>query len=114
MSDDFLSVRILDLIEAGLLSPLEKLHGNHGDAYYEARLKRDGTFICGSISSSSPSVAAGQAITARSGQRSPSRSYWSINGWKFWHVSDGGRAGKTLADLPREFLEAQQKASTQH
>jgi Restriction Enzyme Adenine Methylase Associated len=114
MSDDFLSVRILDLIEAGLLSPSDKLHGNHGETYYEARLESDGTFICGSITSSSPSVAAGQAITARSGQKSPSRSYWSINGWKFWHVSDGDRAGKTLADVRREFLETRPKASTQH
>jgi hypothetical protein len=109
MSDNILSVRIRDLIEAGLLSPPAKLHGYHGQHRIVAKLKSDGSFVCGSTTSASPSVAAGQAITASSGQRSPGRGYWSVNGWQFWRVTDGNSAGKTLADLRRELLEAQER-----
>jgi hypothetical protein len=103
-------VRIVDLIEAGLLPRTAKLHGYYGPHRIAATLKDDGTFTCGSTVSSSPSVAAGRAITTKFGQRSPGRSYYSVNGWLFWKVT--GRDGKTrtLADLRKEFFEAQQPA----
>ena len=110
MTIDILSVRIVDLMEAGLLSPSAKLHGYHGQNRIDAEVKSDGSFVCGSIISASPSVAAGQAITATSGQRSPGRTYWSINGWQFWRVTHGGRAGRTLADLRRELFEIEGQA----
>ena len=111
MIDDIQSIRIVDLIEAALLSRTAKLHGYHGQLHIEATLKSDGTFMCGATVSSSPSVAAGQAITAKSGQTSPGRSYLSINGWLFWQVIGRDGTARTLADLRRELFETRQRAA---
>jgi hypothetical protein len=108
MTTDIQSVRITDLIEAGLLPRTAKLHGYHGQLRIEATLKSDGTFTSGSTVSASPSVAAGQAITARSGQKSPGRNYLSINGWLFWQVIGPDGNARTLADLRRELFDAWQ------
>jgi hypothetical protein len=63
MIDDIQSVRIVDLIEAGLLPRSARLRGNYGEHSLEATLRRDGTFVCGSTISSSPSVAADSRAT---------------------------------------------------
>ena len=90
---------------------MTKLHGYHRQLHIEATLRSDGTFVCGEIVSASPSVAAGQAITAKSGQKSPGRNYLSINGWLFWQVTCRDGKARTLADLRRELFEARQRAS---
>jgi hypothetical protein len=69
MTADIQAIRIVDLIEAGLVSRSERLHGFHGQDRFEARVKRDGTIICGTKVYASPSVAAGEAITSRSGKQ---------------------------------------------
>jgi hypothetical protein len=97
-------VKVVDLIEAGLLPRPAKLHGQYREHRIEATLESDGTFVCGSITSSSPSVAAGHGITSKNGQKSLGRNYWSINGWLFWRVSGLNGESKTLDDLRREFL----------
>lgn len=109
MTVDLQAVRVIDLIEAGLISKSEKLHGYHGQGHIEARIKKDGTIICGETTSSSPSVAAGRAITSKFGNRSPGRNYLSVNGWLFWQVIRPNGEAKTLADLRNEFFEAQQR-----
>jgi hypothetical protein len=111
MSGDLQSVRITDLIAAGLLPRMAELHGYYGQLHVKATLKSDGTFMCGSTISLSPSVAAGQAITAKSGQTSPGRSYLSINGWLFWRVIGRDGTARTLADLRRELFETRQRAA---
>jgi len=103
-TDDILSVRIVDLIKAGLLSPSVELYGYYEQQRIVARLKSDGSFVCGSTVSASPSVAAGQAITSKWGRKSPGRNYWSINGWEFWQITRRDGEAKTLADLRREYL----------
>jgi hypothetical protein len=109
MTADIPSVRVADLIEAGLLPRRAKLHGYHGSLRIEAMLTNDGSFTCGSIVSASPSVAAGQAITAISGQKSPGRNYLSINGWLFWQVVGSDGRALSLADLRRELVETRQR-----
>ena len=47
MTADIQSVRITDLIEAGLLPRTAQLHGYHGQLHIEATLKSDGTFMPG-------------------------------------------------------------------
>jgi len=111
MTADILAIRIVDLIEAGLVSRSERLHGFHGQDRLEATLKRDGTIICGTKTYTSPSVAAGEAITSRSGKTAPGRNYFSVNGWRFWHVTSRTGETKTLADLRLELVEAQRVAS---
>ena len=106
---EVMDVKIADLVELGLLSPPEKLHGFFDGKRINGKLNSDGAFVCGGVVSGSPSVAAGQAITALSGRTSPSRAYWSVNGWQFWHVTGGEHAGKTLADLRGEFLERKKR-----
>jgi hypothetical protein len=107
MIGDIQSIRIVDLLEAGLLPRSAKLHGHFRQHRIEATLNHDGTFVCGSTVSSSPSVAAGKAITSKLGIKAPERSYWSINGWHFWQVIGRDGEAKTLADLRRKFFEAQ-------
>ncbi len=104
MIDTVRPVRIVDLIEADLVPTPTKLFGQFREHRIEAMLDGDGTFVCGSTTSSSPSVAAGHGITSKSGQKSPGRNYWSINGWLFWRVSGRHSESKTLNDLRREFL----------
>lgn len=104
---DIQTVRIVDLIDAGVLSPSAKIHGVHGSTSIEATIKRDGTVVCRAVSYSSPSVAAGQSLTAISGRKSPGRNYLSINGWTFWKVTGHDGQAKTLADLRREFFDVQ-------
>jgi hypothetical protein len=106
MTRDILSVRIVDLLEAGLLRPPVTLYGYYEQQRIVATLRGDGTFVCGSTISSSPSVAAGLAITSKWGRRTPGRNYWSINGWQFWQVSSRDGETVTLADLRREYLAA--------
>ena len=109
MSDEVQSISVADLIEAGLLRHTARLHGYYGQLRIEATLKRDGTFVCDEVVSSSPSVAAGRAITAKSGQRTPGRTYLSVNGWIFWRVTGRGENARTLADLRRELVETRQR-----
>jgi hypothetical protein len=105
---DIQTVRIADLIDAGVISPQTKIRGVHGSTVIEATIKKDGTLVCRAMSYSSPSVAAGQSITAISGRKSPGRNYLSINGWTFWKVAGHVGSEKTLADLRREFFDSQQ------
>ena len=98
------TIKIVDLIEAGLLPCPAKLYGQYREHRIEATLEGDGTFVCGSITSSSPSVAAGHGITSKNGQKSQGRNYWSINGWLFWRVSGRNGESKTLDDLRHELL----------
>ncbi len=107
MITDIQTVRIADLIDAGILSLETKLHGVQGSIVIEATIKKEGILVCGAVSYSSPSVAAGQSLTAISGRKSPGRNYLSINGWTFWRIAGHGGPAKTLADLRREFFEGQ-------
>jgi Restriction Enzyme Adenine Methylase Associated len=103
---DIQTIRVVDLIEASLVSRSEKLHGHYRQYRFEARLKPDGTLICGTKKYASPSVAAGEAITSRLGQTTPGRNYLAVNGWRFWRVTGRNGETKTLADLRRELLKA--------
>jgi hypothetical protein len=108
---DIQIIRVVDLIEAGLLSRAAKLHGYHGQDRLEATVKGDGTIIYGTKIYSSPSVAAGEAITSKSGKTAPGRNYFSVNGWRFWQVTDRSGATKSLADLRLELFETRGRAS---
>lgn len=98
-------LRVVDLIEAGLLKKYAAIHGLYGDLLVEGVVLPDGTIKSYDIISASPSVAAGQAITALTGRRSPGRNYLSVNGWLFWHTKVNDGATKTLADLRRQLTE---------
>jgi hypothetical protein len=104
-------IRVADLMDAGLVSRAEELHGYNGRDRFEARLESDGTIICGTKIYTSLSVAAGEAITARSGKAAPGRNYFSVNGWKFWHVVGRNGETKTLAELRLELFEARSRGS---
>ena len=53
---------------------------------------------------SSPSVAAGRAITTEIGTSSIGRGYLSINGWKFWQVPCPDGKTRTLAEIRDQLL----------
>jgi hypothetical protein len=55
---------------------------------------------------SSPSIAAGRAITTELGISSSGRGYLSINGWKFWQVICPDGKTRTLADIRNTFFPA--------
>jgi hypothetical protein len=102
MNNAIQSLRLIDLIEAGLLPSAAKIYGQHGDILIEGIVQSDGSIRCGDTISSSLSVAAGQAITSKSGRTSPGRNYMSVNGWLFWHIKGRDGATKTLADLRQQ------------
>jgi hypothetical protein len=74
---------VTDLIDHGLIRAPITVFGTHSGKRIEARLTSDGAFVHRGNTYSSPSVAAGRAITAEIGTSSIGRGYLSINGWKF-------------------------------
>jgi hypothetical protein len=94
-----LRLRVTDLIERGLISAPTRIFGHHSGRRIGARLAADGTISYRGQKYASPSVAAGQAITAETGFSSPGRRYHSINGWLFWQVTCPDGQLRTLAQI---------------
>lgn len=92
------STTVADLIAAGLIVPPATVYGEYGGRRLQATVLKDGSFRYGNAEYSSPSVAAGRAITVETGALTPGRTYFSVNGWKFWRLQIGG-AEHSLASL---------------
>lgn len=88
-------ITVKDLIDRGAIRVPLTVFGEYRGHQIKAEIIHDGTFRIGKETYSSPSVAAGKAVTLTTGMRTPSRSYLSVNGWKFWMVS----ASTSLADI---------------
>jgi hypothetical protein len=86
MEPEKLSTSVRDLIDHGLVLAPALARGKHCGETIEATITADGSFLWKNELFNSPSVAAGRAITATTGVRTLGRSYFSVNGWKFWHV----------------------------
>jgi hypothetical protein len=78
-----LTIIVTDLIDHALINPPTRAFGTYGGKRIEALLMPDGTFIHRSNRYSSPSVAAGRAITAEVGVSSAGRNYFSVNAGNF-------------------------------
>jgi hypothetical protein len=98
-----LTIVVTDLIDHGLISAPTTVFGIHSSKRIEARLTPDGIFVYRGNTYSSPSIAAGRAITTELGISSSGRGYLSINGWKFWQVICPDGKTRTLADI-RNYL----------
>jgi hypothetical protein len=99
-----LTIVVTDLIDLGLIKAPTAVFGIHAGERIEAVLTADGAFVHRGKSYSSPSVAAGRAITADLGTSTSGRSYLSINGWKFWQVRCPDGKARTLAELRDQLL----------
>jgi hypothetical protein len=99
-----LTIIVTDLIDHGLIDPPTTVFGIHSGKRIEALLMPDGTFVHRGNIYSSPSVAAGRAVTAELGVSSIGRSYLSVNGWKFWQVVCTDGTSRSLADLREQLL----------
>jgi len=99
-----LTIVVTDLIDHGLISVPTTVFGIHSGRRIEARLTPEGTFVYRANTYSSPSVAAGRAITTEKGISSSRRGYLSINGWKFWRVICPDGKIRTLADIRDQLL----------
>ena len=100
-----LTIIVTDLIDQGLVTPPARAFGIYRGKRIEALLLADGTFVHRGNRYSSPSVAAGRAITAEAGAISTGRNYFSVNGWKFWQVICPDGKSRSLADLRNQLLE---------
>jgi hypothetical protein len=99
-----LRIIVTDLIDHGLINAPTTVFGIYSGKRVEALLTPDGAFVHHSNTYSSPSVAAGRAITAELGASTIGRSYLSINGWKFWRVVCPDGQTRTLADIRDQLL----------
>ena len=99
-----LIIIVTDLIDHGLISAPAKVFGTHSGKGIEALLTPDGKFVHRGNIYSSPSVAAGQAVTAEVGVLSAGRNYLSVNGWKFWQVICPDGRSRSLAELREQLL----------
>jgi hypothetical protein len=99
-----LTIIVTDLIDHGLISPPTTVFGTYAGKRVQALLTEDGMFIHRGNIYSSPSVAAGRAITAEVGVSSIGRNYLSVNGWKFWQMACPDGKTRTLADLREQLL----------
>jgi hypothetical protein len=101
-----LRIIITDLIDRGLISPPTTVFGTHLGKRVEALLTPDGTFVHRGNTYSSPSLAAGRAITAEVGVSPIGRNYASVNGWKFWQVVCPDGKSRSLADVREQLLQS--------
>ena len=99
-----LTIIVTDLIDQGLINPPTTVFGTHSSRRIEALLMPDGTFVHRGNIYSSPSIAAGRAITAEVGVSSSGRCYLSVNGWKFWQVICTDGRSRSLADIREQLL----------
>jgi hypothetical protein len=90
---------VKDLIERGLISAPTRIFGVYSGKRIQARLDVDGMFSYRGKRYSSPSTAAGRAITATTGSSPPGRLYYSVNGWLFWRVARPDGKSRTLAEI---------------
>jgi len=95
------NVNVKDLIDSGLIVAPTPIFGFYLGKRIEAHLAADGTISFRRRKYSSPSMAAGQAITASTRTSPPGRLYHSVNGWKFWKVSRADGQW-TLAEIRRQ------------
>lgn len=92
------SVFIRDLVNKGLIAPGQRLFGTNKKDRFEAELLDEaGALVIRSLSL--PEVAS----------ENPSRTASVVlnrptNGWAFWKVQDGAKAGLSLAELREEYL----------
>jgi hypothetical protein len=100
-----LTIIVTDLIDHGLIRPPTTVFGTYAGKRLEALLTPDGMFVHRGNVYASPSVAAGRAITAEAGVSSTGRSYFSVNGWKFWQVTGPDGKPRSLADLRDQLLQ---------
>jgi hypothetical protein len=99
-----LTIIVTDLIDHGLINPPTTVFGTYTGKRVEALLTPDGTFVHRGNVYSSPSVAAGRAITAEVGISSIGRKYFSVNGWRFWQIVCRDGKTRSLADLREQLL----------
>jgi hypothetical protein len=99
-----LTIIVTDLIDHGLIRPPTRVFGTHSGKRIEALLTPDGIFVHRGNNYRSPSVAAGQAITADVGVSTIGRDYASVNGWKFWRVRCPDGRIRSLADIREQLL----------
>jgi Restriction Enzyme Adenine Methylase Associated len=92
-------LQVKDLIERGLIPAPTRIFGFHSGKRIQARLSIDGTFSYRGKRYSSPSTAAGQAITATTGSSPPGRLSYSVNGWQFWRVACPDGESRTLDEI---------------
>jgi Restriction Enzyme Adenine Methylase Associated len=90
---------VRDLIDHGLIRAPAVARGEHGRTIIKATIEADGSFLWKKERFNSPSVAAGHAITAATGAQTSGRHYFSVNGWKFWHVQCQDELFRSLTDL---------------
>jgi hypothetical protein len=94
-----LRVDVKNLIDSGLIAAPTPIFGFYYGERIRARLDGDGTFSFRRRKYSSPSMAAGQAITANTGASPPGRLYHSVNGWTFWRITRPDGETRTLAEI---------------
>lgn len=90
---------VASLIGSGAIEAPVTVRGDWHGKTIEAELQMDGTFVFQKQTYSSPSVAAGHAITATSGVTTPGRAYASVNGWKFWNVRGADGQWRSLKEI---------------
>jgi Restriction Enzyme Adenine Methylase Associated len=93
------SSTVRDLIDQGLLRVPVVAQGVHAGEVIKATIEADGSFVWKKERFNSPSVAAGHAITDTTGFRTSGRQYFSVNGWKFWHVRGQDGQLRSLSEI---------------
>lgn len=105
MEPEKLRPTVRDLIDHGLVRAPAVAQGERvrGQITIKAIIEADGSFVWKKKRFNSPSVAAGYAITEATGSVTHGRRYFSVNGWKFWHVQCQDGQLRSLAEI-RELL----------
>jgi len=100
MNEEFpAGLQVVDLINEGFIIAPAKTFGIYRGNRIWAVIEVDGSFVFGKAVYSSPSVAAGRAITTLFKVTSPERSYLSVNGWRFWQIVGRDGVAATIGEL---------------
>lgn len=102
MTTDWPWVTVKDLIDRGAIPVPVTLYGERSGQKFQVILEQDGSFVWRDQSFGSPSVAAGRIITLTFNERTPGRSYFAVNGWKFWKLRGSDGNLRTLGEIRDE------------
>lgn len=98
-------VKLVDLIEAGIISSPFSIHARFKGELFNATVDKDGFIIFSGKRYTSLSIAGGIVRASISGKPADGLDYRRVNGWSFWKFFDATKTERPIDDLRRIYEE---------
>ena len=98
-------IKLIDLIEAGLIKPPFSIHANFKRKDFSAEIDKDGFVLLDDRRYTSLSIAGGMVRASLSGKPSDGLPYRRVNGWDFWKFKDSNGHMISINELRKQWIE---------